>query len=130
MHRRDFIKWTTLMGAATTLPGWSRLAFAADRPALPIPLLLKPNAKGVMVLNLQRGQSQFTPGVNTETWGINGNILGPALRVKRGEPVTVTVNNQLNVASTVHWHGLEIPGQVDGGPQGVIAPWAGLANTC
>lgn len=124
MHRRDFIKWTTLMGAATTLPGWSRLAFAADRPALPIPLLLKPNAKGVMVLNLQRGQSQFTPGVNTETWGINGNILGPALRVKRGEPVTVTVNNQLNVASTVHWHGLEIPGQVDGGPQGVIAPGA------
>jgi len=124
MQRRDFIKWTTLMGAATTLPGWSRLAFAADRPALSVPPLLQPNAKGTLVLNLQRGQSQFTPGVNTETWGINGNLLGPALRLKRGEPVTVTVHNRLNVASTVHWHGLEISGDIDGGPQGVIAPGA------
>lgn len=124
MHRRDFIKWTTLMGAATTLPGWSRLAFAADRPVLPVPAILKADYKGNYTLNLQRGQSQFLPGVTTETWGVNGDLLGPALRIKRGEPVKVTINNHLDVASTVHWHGLEIPGDIDGGPQGVIAPGA------
>ncbi|MBV6819171.1 multicopper oxidase CueO [Rahnella sp. PD12R] len=122
MNRRDFVKWTTLLGAASTLPGWSRFALAADRPALPIPALLEPDARSAISLSLQRGQSQFLPGVNTQTWGVNGNLLGPALRVRRGKPLNVTVKNNLNVASTVHWHGLEIPGDIDGGPQGLIAP--------
>ena len=122
MNRRDFVKWTTLMGAASTLPGWSRFALAADRPALPIPALLEPDIRNAIMLTLQRGQSQFLPGVNTETWGVNGNLLGPALRIRRGKQVDVTVNNRLDVASTVHWHGLEIPGDVDGGPQALIAP--------
>lgn len=122
MNRRDFVKWTTLLGAASTLPGWSRFALADDRPALPIPALLEPDARSAISLSLQRGQSQFLPGVNTQTWGVNGNLLGPALRVRRGKTLNVTVKNNLDVASTVHWHGLEIPGDVDGGPQGIIAP--------
>ena len=104
MNRRDFVKWTTLMGAATTLPGWSRFALADDRPALPIPALLEPDIRNAMTLTLQRGQSQFLPGVNTATWGVNGNLLGPALRIRRGKPVSITVNNRLDVASTVHRH--------------------------
>ena len=122
MNRRDFVKWTTLVGAASTLPGWSRFALADSRPALPIPALLEPDARSAITLTLQRGQSQFLPGVTTETWGVNGNILGPALRIRRGKAVNVTVNNRLSVPSTVHWHGLEIPGDIDGGPQGLIAP--------
>ncbi|WP_413527863.1 multicopper oxidase CueO [Rahnella inusitata] len=122
MNRRDFVKWTTLVGAASTLPGWSRFALADSRPALPIPALLEPDARSAIQLTLQRGQSQFLPGVTTETWGVNGNLLGPALRIRRGEAVNVTVNNRLSVPSTVHWHGLEIPGDIDGGPQGLIAP--------
>lgn len=124
MNRRDFVKWTTLMGAASTLPGWSRYALADGRPALPIPALLEPDARSAITLTLQRGQSQFLPGVNTETWGVNGNLLGPALRIRRGKQVNVTINNRLSVPSTVHWHGLEIPGDIDGGPQGLIAPGA------
>lgn len=122
MNRRDFVKWTTLVGAASTLPGWSRFALADSRPALPIPALLEPDARSAITLTLQRGQSQFLPGVTTETWGVNGNLLGPALRIRRGKAVNVTVNNRLSVPSTVHWHGLEIPGDIDGGPQGLIAP--------
>ena len=122
MNRRDFVKWTTLVGAASTLPGWSRFALADIRPALPIPALLEPDARSAIQLTLQRGQSQFLPGITTETWGVNGNLLGPALRIRRGEAVNVTVNNRLSVPSTVHWHGLEIPGDIDGGPQGLIAP--------
>ena len=122
MNRRDFVKWTTLMGAASAFSGWSRYALAESRPPLPIPALLEPDVRGSISLTLQRGQSQFLPGISTDTWGVNGNLLGPALRIRRGTPVSVTVNNRLDVASTVHWHGLEIAGDVDGGPQALIQP--------
>ncbi|WP_164066761.1 multicopper oxidase domain-containing protein, partial [Serratia marcescens] len=36
----------------------------------------------------------------------------------------VDITNQLAEETTLHWHGLEVPGEVDGGPQGVIAPGA------
>lgn len=84
MNRRDFVKWTTLMGAASAFPGWSRYALAESRPPLPIPALLEPDVRGSISLTLQRGQSQFLPGISTDTWGVNGNLLGPALRIRRG----------------------------------------------
>lgn len=34
------------------------------------------------------------------------------------------IHNRLAEETTVHWHGLEVPGEVDGGPQGIIAPGA------
>lgn len=121
MQRRDFIKLSAVLGVSTSLPIWSGNVFAADRPALPIPPLLEPDAKGVINLRLQRGKSQLVPGKTTETWGVNGDLLGPALRLQRGKAVSVTIHNALPDVSTVHWHGLEVPGEVDGGPQAQIA---------
>jgi FtsP/CotA-like multicopper oxidase with cupredoxin domain len=34
--------------------------------------------------------------------------------------VTVDIHNTLAEETTLHWHGLEVPGEVDGGPQGII----------
>ncbi|WP_411704091.1 multicopper oxidase CueO [Edaphovirga cremea] len=122
MQRRDFIKLTAALGASTTLPFWSGKVFAADHPALPIPPLLEPDATGVINLQLQRGKSQLVPGKITDTWGVNGGLLGPALRLQRGNSVTINIHNTLPDVNTVHWHGLEVPGDVDGGPQAEIAP--------
>jgi FtsP/CotA-like multicopper oxidase with cupredoxin domain len=44
------------------------------------------------------------------------------LRLRRGDEVEVTVENRLDVDTTVHWHGLLVPGDVDGGPRQVIKP--------
>lgn len=115
MHRRDFIKLTAAFGAATSLPLWSRAAFASEMPRLPIPPLLAPDANRKIQLRLQTGSMLWVPGQTTQTWGINGGFLGTAIRLQRGKPVTIEVNNTLPEATTVHWHGLEIPGEVDGG---------------
>ena len=121
MERREFIKLATAVGVASALPLWSRSVLAADRPALPIPGVLTADASNRIVLTVQRGTSQF--GAKTATsWGYNGNLLGPALRLQQGKAVTIDINNQLTEETTVHWHGLEIPGEVDGGPQGIIKP--------
>ncbi|GAL46513.1 multicopper oxidase CueO [Citrobacter werkmanii] len=119
MQRRDFLKYSVALGVASALPLWSRSVFAADRPALPIPDLLTADASNRIQLIAQAGQSNFA-GKTATTWGYNGNLLGPALKLNKGQSVTVDIHNQLAEETTLHWHGLEIPGEVDGGPQGII----------
>lgn len=72
------------------------------------------------------GNSDFAPateaGTQTETWGFNGEFLGPTLRVTRGEEVAFEITNELNETTSVHWHGMHLPAQMDGGPHQEIAP--------
>jgi len=123
MQRRHFLKLTAALSAAGALPLWSRSLMAATRPLLPVPSLLEPDAQGHYTLTAMAGTSQWN-GKAVPTWGYNGALLGPALRLQREKAVTVNIRNHLPEATTLHWHGLEIPGAVDGGPQAMIAPGA------
>lgn len=67
-----------------------------------------------MALNPAR--HDFGTGVASETFGINHNYLGPVLKVKQGQTLPFDVGNNIGDISTIHWHGLHIPGDVDGGP--------------
>jgi len=120
MQRREFLKLTAAVSVASALPLWSRSVFAASRPSLPVPELLTADARNRISLIIQAGKTQFGPHLAT-TWGYNGNLLGPALQLKQGEEATIDIHNRLAEETTVHWHGLEVPGAVDGGPQDVIA---------
>lgn len=122
MTRRDLIKLLSILGVSSMLP-FSSSAFAAPHPSLPIPPLLQPDANGRIRLKVQQGQSQWGHHPTT-TWGYNGPLLGPALSLQRGQRVRMEVENTLNEDTVVHWHGLKIPGVVDGGPQSLIAPGA------
>ena len=48
--------------------------------------------------------------------GYNGATPGPTLRFKEGEDVTIKVTNNLDVTTSIHWHGLILPYQQDGVP--------------
>ncbi len=73
-------------------------------------------------LFVQQGEMEFFPGRTTETLGYNGNYLGPIIPVRRGQEVNVSVHNQLGEPTTVHWHGMDISGEADGGPHQPIMP--------
>lgn len=122
MNRRDFLKFLSIPGVCSILP-FGHAAFAASLPALPIPALLKADADGRIRLKIQKGQSQWRQRP-TETWGYNGPLLGPALLLQRGQKALMEVENTLDEDTSVHWHGLKIPGIADGGPQSPIAPGA------
>ena len=47
---------------------------------------------------------------------VNGGIPGPTLRFTEGEEAVVTVTNHLDVDTSVHWHGILLPGSMDGVP--------------
>ncbi|MGI3129237.1 copper resistance system multicopper oxidase [Halopseudomonas pachastrellae] len=48
--------------------------------------------------------------------GYNGASPGPVLRFREGEDVTIRVTNNLDEPTSVHWHGLILPYQMDGVP--------------
>lgn len=53
------------------------------------------------------------PGVATT---INGSIPAPTLRWREGETVTIRVHNKLREHTSIHWHGIILPYQMDGVP--------------
>lgn len=93
---------------------------------LPVPPILKDkddrrdNARYELVV--RKGETEFFEGYPAVTLGYNGNILGPTIRVKRGDRVEIHVDNRLNEHTTVHWHGMLVPGHADGGPHQNIRP--------
>jgi len=84
------------------------------------------DANGVrnFALSVKAGATQFRSGLAAATLGYNGALLGPALRLRRGEKTSIAVQNHLDEETTVHWHGLLVPAEMDGGPHQAIAPGA------
>lgn len=86
---------------------------------LAIPPLLEADT---MHLVVAAHTHQFYPGVNTATYGVNGDYLGPTLVLQKGDTARIIVENQLNEVTTMHWHGMHVPGEMDGGPHSIIQP--------
>lgn len=88
------------------------------------PLFIPPALSGTSFnLDVQNGVTQFFPGINTPTYGINGPLLAPTLILQKGDWITMHVTNNLTGngnATTMHWHGLHVPAPADGGPHQVI----------
>ena len=80
---------------------------------LPIPPLLenldKSGKTAQFKLTAQRGKKIFFPGKTTQTFGYNGDFLGPTIRVRNGHRFNIQVNNTLPETTTLHWHGLHVP---------------------
>ncbi|MGX9135079.1 multicopper oxidase family protein [Rummeliibacillus sp. JY-2-4R] len=93
---------------------------------LTFPKLLKPdqtnNNSVSYTIRAKQGTTEIYKGIKTKTYGYNGDFLGPVIRVENGMNVTIHLVNDLKEDTTFHWHGLEIPGNDDGGPHKVLKP--------
>jgi len=94
-------------------------SFAIAQNPLFIPDTLTGNT---INLNLQSGTVNFYPAQPTATMGANGNLLGPTLLLNQNQNVTINVNNQLMDTTTIHWHGMHVAPENDGGPHTTIPP--------
>jgi blue copper oxidase len=94
----------------------------SDTPLLIPKLIDAAKQANAVSLTVAAGRHAFVRGKPAVTYGYSAPILGPVIRVRRGDDVAMTVENALDRDTTVHWHGLSISGDVDGGPHQVIKP--------
>jgi FtsP/CotA-like multicopper oxidase with cupredoxin domain len=57
---------------------------------------------------------ELAPDKVIKTYGYNGVVPGPVLRLKEGQQVSITVVNDTDIDDIIHWHGLFVPSEVDG----------------
>lgn len=66
-------------------------------------------------LTIDKSAVNFT-GKMREAITVNGSLPGPVLRMREGSTVTIRVTNKLDEPSSIHWHGLLLPYEMDGVP--------------
>lgn len=122
MKRRTFLGGfaASALVSGTASVSWSQTA--AKR--LSMPPLIDATKSQRLRLEAQKGRTTFSGPSPADTWGFNQPFLGPTLRMKTGQTTQTEVRNSLDEPISVHWHGLLIPGEVDGGPHQPIAPGA------
>jgi plastocyanin len=65
-------------------------------------------------LTAQETEVELQPGLTVKAWTYNGTMPGPEIRVKEGDRVRVVLTNHLPTATTIHWHGVDVPNDMDG----------------
>ena len=64
----------------------------------------------------------LVPNKTTDVFAYNSTVPGPTLEFREGDRVVVHFKNNLPVPSTIHWHGLHIPFDMDGSPFHPVQP--------
>jgi manganese oxidase len=68
---------------------------------------------------------EVIPGVAADAYSYNKQVPGPTIRVTEGDTLRVILRNELNEPTSIHWHGLHVPNDMDGVPpftQEAVAP--------
>ncbi len=79
--------------------------------------LLEPRVEGdVKVFDLDASVIRWSilPGEAVEAYAYNNQVPGPTLRVTQGDRIRINVRNRLPESTTIHWHGLILPNEMDG----------------
>jgi manganese oxidase len=82
--------------------------------------ILEPEIDDEGVLNWELTASaiewETEPGTIVQAYAYNGMVPGPQLRAEVGDRVRITLNNELDEPTTIHWHGMYVPANMDGVP--------------
>ena len=117
MNRRTLLRGAALGGAGLALsnlfPAWAQ---NGTHGAVAKSNGLEPTLNGDRIeLNIAEGMFNVN-GRAGHAVTINGTIPGPLIRLREGQQATLVVNNHLNEDTSIHWHGLIVPFQMDGVP--------------
>ena len=98
-----------LLGLQGLMPAWAQTGSAGLRSDLPS--LVGPN------IDLTVGHSPFSVGGRTgHAVTVNGLLPAPLLRLREGQNARLSVTNTLDEDTSIHWHGVLLPFQMDGVP--------------
>ncbi|APP99923.1 copper oxidase [Pseudomonas amygdali pv. tabaci str. ATCC 11528] len=108
--RRTFVKGLTAMGVLGGLGLWRNPSWALSGPS-------QLNTLTGTDFDLSIGEMPVNiTGKPRTAMVINGGLPGPLLRWKEGDTVTLRVRNKLRDHTSIHWHGIILPPNMDGVP--------------
>jgi CopA family copper-resistance protein len=110
--RRQFLRQAGLASGGIALPwmpAWAQPVSAGV--ATPLPTLAGPE-----VLLTVAHQMMTVDGKRSHAVAINGTVPAPLIRLRQGQNARLTVTNRLDEDTSIHWHGLLLPFQMDGVP--------------
>ena len=110
--RRRFVQALAAVGVGTGLGGFTSAEAGVDQSS---EAHGKSSVDGGVDLVIRR-QALSIGGRQTSATTINGSVPGPLLRFRDGETVTIRVKNELPEITSLHWHGLLVPTDMDGVP--------------
>ena len=110
LSRRRFVQGLALGGTAAMLGGFTKPVWALTAPGRPSVL---PGTD--FNLDIAETPVNYT-GTSRLATTVNGQIPGPLLRWRKGTTVTLRVTNRMRVPTSIHWHGVLVPGGMDGVP--------------
>lgn len=118
LHRRELLHGLSMAGGAFALsrfvPAWAQSGTSG--------LVSSPEALTGENIALTVSEGHFsTGGRSAHAVMINGTLPAPLIRLKEGQNVRLHVTNRLKEDTSIHWHGLIVPFQMDGVP-GVSFP--------
>ncbi|MCF7202105.1 copper resistance system multicopper oxidase [Pseudomonas oligotrophica] len=108
--RRTFVKSLAAGGAFAGLGLWRQPVWALTSPGQPTVL-----SGSQFDLTIDSMEVNFS-GKRRTAMAINGSIPGPLLRWREGDSVTLRVRNRLPQDTSIHWHGILLPANMDGVP--------------
>jgi CopA family copper-resistance protein len=108
--RRRFVQGLVAGGVIAGFDLWRWAALARSTAAEPAVL-----TGSHFDLVVDETPVNFT-GRSAVATAINGSIPGPLLRWREGDTVTISVTNRLKVPTSIHWHGVRSPADMDGVP--------------
>ncbi|MBA1291176.1 copper resistance system multicopper oxidase [Pseudomonas japonica] len=111
LHRRTFVKSLAALGVAGYTGAWRTLGWAAPAPATGLTEL----SGDTFELFIEQQQVTLG-GEQRRALTINGGVPGPLLRWREGDTVTLRVHNRLDEPTSLHWHGIVLPANMDGVP--------------
>jgi manganese oxidase len=93
-------------------------AFPAKTAGAGNQLMTPKIVNGVKVFELTAREMQWetAPGQMVTAMAYNGQVPGPQIRVREGDRVRLVLKNELKQSTAIHFHGLELPNDVDGVP--------------
>ena len=113
MRRREFLQ-TTAYGAAGFMLAPSAPAYAWTDTKV---AALRPQSAPDGEVDLVIDEMPFVVnGRRGNAIALNGSVPGPLLRLRQGQDAVIRVNNRLKEASSIHWHGVILPKDMDGVP--------------
>ena len=108
--RRSFVKGLAATGLLGGLGMWRAPVWAVTSPG-------QPNVLSGNEFDLYIGELPVNiTGAARTAMAINGSVPGPILRWREGDTVTLRVRNRLKQDTSIHWHGIILPANMDGVP--------------